>query len=66
MWEARFSARAFLPDEENPHLNCMCKGAFMSRVKTLSKSNLADTEWLTVQTDGNPAFRFFKVVVEMP
>lgn len=39
--------------------------SFMSRVKTLGKSNLADAEWLTVPADGNPVLRFFKVVVEV-
>ena len=40
--------------------------SFLPRVKTLGKANLSDAEWREVPEDGDPALRFFKVVVETP
>ena len=40
--------------------------SFEPRIKTLGKANLSDADWVDVTDKDQSAYRFFKVIVDMP
>ena len=40
--------------------------SFESRIKTLGKANLTDSDWVDVTDKDQSAYRFFKVTVDLP